>query len=234
MNTSPPLANETEPSADENPYWVTIWRAIEATDGSGAPHIVFNAHSDTVGVGGLNVAGYYLCAALAGLRSGVVPHQGLTNVEIAGFDDITRTTEFFNNGNLNTLAGSGVWVVTQALDGTVYSRHAVTTDNTDVNHREEMVRANVDAMSYVFLRNLRGFIGRTNVTPTALTLMRVQLDATIEYLKANGFTATLGSQLIDGTVTQLRQHALLKDRVVAAIELEIPYPINNIEVHLVI
>ncbi len=190
---------------------------------------------DKIGAGGVNVPGYFLAAALAGLRSGVVPHQGLTNVEIAGFDDVTRTSEFFSNGQLDTMAESGVWIVTQTESGTVYTRHALTTDMTDVNSREEVVRANVDSMSAVFLRNLQPFIGRANVTPATLTTLRVQLDATIEFLKANGFVETLGGgQLIDGTVTQLRQHALLKDRIVATVNLEIPYPINNIELHLVV
>lgn len=225
------------------PQKVEVWRNLTRTEiaanvasdaGSFGSSRVCVIWPDSIGVGGTNVAGYYLAAALAGLRSGVVPHQGLTNVEIAGFDDVSRTTEFFNNTNLDTMAGSGVWVVTQDMDGTVFSRHAVTTDNTDINSREEMRRANVDSMSYVFLNNLKPFIGRANVTPSALTVMRVQLDATIEFLKANGFTETLGGQLIDGTVTELRQHALLRDRVVAAVTLDVPYPINNVELHLVI
>ena len=222
---------------------VEIWRNLKKSEiaeevgkkaGSFNSRRVCVVWPDSISSGGISMPGYFLAAALAGLRSGVVPHQGLTNVEIVGFDDVSRTTEFFNNNHLDTMAGAGVWVVTQDLDGTVYSRHAVTTDNLDVNHREEMVRANVDSMSYVFLRNLKPFIGRANVTPSALTVIRVQLEATIEYLKSNGFTETLGSQLIDGAVTQLRQHALLKDRVVVAVSLTIPYPMNNIEVHLVV
>ena len=42
---------------------------------------------DQVGEAGTLQPGYYLAAALAGLVSGVVPHQPLTNVEVAGFDD---------------------------------------------------------------------------------------------------------------------------------------------------
>jgi hypothetical protein len=229
--------------AVSTPQKVEIWRNLKKPEI--ATNVGFQAGSfnsnricviwpDVVSSAGTSMPGYFLCAALAGLRSGVVPHQGLTNVEIQGFDDISRTTQFFNNSDLDTMAGAGVWVVTQALDGTVYSRHAVTTDNTDVNHREEMVRANVDSMSFLFLNNLKPFIGRANVTPSALTIIRVQLEAAIEYLKANGYTDTLGSQLIDGEITELRQHALLKDRIVSAITLTIPYPMNNIEVHLVI
>ena len=225
------------------PQKVEVWRNLSKTQlaadlaaaaGSFASSRVCAVWPDTVSAGGVEMEGYFLCAALAGLRSGVVPHQGLTNVQITGFDDISRTTDFFNNTQLDTLAGSGTWVVTQDNDGTVFSRHAVTTDNTDVNTREEMVRANVDSMSYVFLRNLKPFIGRANVTPSALTVIRVQLEASIEYLKANGFTESLGGQLIDGEITQLRAHALLRDRVVASVTLTVPYPLNNVELHLVV
>lgn len=219
--------------------WKTLARsevaaAVAAAAGSFASSRVCSVWPDRVSSGGVEAPGYHLAAALAGLRSGVVPHQGLTNVQVAGFDDLSRTTEYFNNNHLDAMAGAGVWVVTQDPDGTVYSRHALTTDTTDVNHSEEMVRANVDSMSYVFLNNLKPFIGRSNVTPTALTQIRVQLDATVEYLRSNGFTETLGSQLIDGEVTQLRAHALLKDRVVGVITLQIPYPLNTLECHLVI
>lgn len=229
--------------AISTPQKVEIWRNLRKSEiaaevafkaGSFADRRVCVIWPDSVTSGGLSMPGYFLAAALAGLRSGVVPHQALTNVEIAGFDDISRTTDFFNNTQLDTLAGGGVWVVTQDQDGVVYSRHAVTTDTVDVNHREEMVRANVDSMSYFFLSNLKPFIGRANVTPSTLAVLRVQIDAAIEYLKSNGFTDTLGAQLIDGSITQLRIHSLLKDRVVVAVDLEIPYPLNNIELHLVV
>ena len=67
--------------------------------------------------------GYFLCAALAGYVSGVSPHQGLTNAGITGFSDLSRSVDFFNASHLDTLANSGVWVVTQDRDGNVLSRH---------------------------------------------------------------------------------------------------------------
>lgn len=189
---------------------------------------------DTIEQGDYTVQGYHLCAALAGLRSGVVPHQGLTHIEIAGFDSVPRT-DYFNGSQLNAMAGSGVWIVMQTDDGTIYSRHAVTTgDYSDLNAREESVRTNVDAMSYLFLARLATYIGKSNVTPDLLAILRVELESSIDYLKTNGYTASLGSQLIDGEITELRQHTLLLDRVVAVLDLTIGYPLNNLEVHLVI
>jgi len=178
--------------------------------------------------------GYFLCAALAGYASGVVPHQGLTNAEISGFTDLPRSVDFFNASHLDTLADSGTWVVTKDSSGSVITRHARTTDNTDLNTSEEVVVRNVDSMSFLFLNRLEQFIGKANVTPSALNLMRVQTVSAIEFLKSNGFVERLGGQLIDGDIVELAQHPLLKDRVLITLSLEIPYPANNIEVHLTV
>jgi hypothetical protein len=189
---------------------------------------------DQVGEGGTMQPGYYLAAALAGLASGVVPQQGLTNVEVAGFDDYTRSYKYFNETQLNRMAEAGVWIVTEDRDGTPHTRHAVTTDNLDLNRREEMIRRNVDSMSYLFLRRLRPYIGRTNATPAMITLLRNQLTVVINSLKTNGATDEIGSQLIDGAIRILRIHPLLKDRIEVVLDLTVPAPLNNIELHLVV
>jgi hypothetical protein len=189
---------------------------------------------DQVGEAGTVQPGYYLAAALAGLVSGVVPHQPLTNVEVAGFDDFTRSYKYFNETQLNRMAEAGVWIVTEDKDGTPHTRHALTTDNLDLNRREEMIRRNVDSMSYLFLRRLRPFIGRTNAQPGMERRLRFEVTAIIDFLKGNGNTEELGSQLIDGTIRRLQIHPLLKDRIEIVLDLIVPAPLNNIELHLVV
>lgn len=189
---------------------------------------------DQVGEAGTIQPGYYLSAALAGLVSGVVPHQPLTNVEVAGFDDYTRSYKYFNETQLNRLAESGVWIVTEDKDGTPFTRHGLTTDNLDLNRREEMIRRNVDSMSYLFLRRLRPFIGRTNAQDGMVRRLRYELKAVITYLTSNGFTDELGSQLISGDIRTLQIHPLLKDRIEVVLDLVVPAPLNNIELHLVV
>jgi hypothetical protein len=189
---------------------------------------------DLVAEGGVSQDGYYLSSALAGLASGVVPHQPLTNVEVAGFDDFTRSYKYFNETQLNRMAEAGVWIVTEDRDGTPHNRHALTTDNLDLNRREEMIRRNVDSMSYLFLRRLRPFIGRTNVQPGMLRRLRYEVTAIIRYLSNNGYTEELGSQLISGEIRTLEVHPLLRDRIVIVLDLVVPAPLNNIELHLVV
>ena len=177
-----------------------------------------------------------MAAGLSGLSSGVVPHQGLTNLEIAGFDDITRTIDKFNRSQLDIMALAGVWIVTQDLnDGEVFSRHAVTTgDNEDLNQREEQITRNVDSISYLFARRFAPYIGISNVTPSMIDIIWAETRSAIEFLRSNGFVQRLGSQLIDAEITELRPHALLKDRIVLAIDLELPIPLNNLEIHLIV
>ena len=189
---------------------------------------------DQVGEAGTVQPGYYLSAALAGLASGVVPHQPLTNVEVAGFDDYTRSYKYFNETQLNNLAESGVWIVTEDKDGTPFTRHALTTDNLDLNRREEMIRRNVDSMSYLFLRRLRPFIGRTNAQPGMVRRLTYEVTAVIDFLSNNGYTEELGSQLISGKIRKLQIHPLLKDRIEIVLDLVVPAPLNNIELHLVV
>lgn len=189
---------------------------------------------DQVGEAGTLQPGYYLASAIAGLASGVVPHQPLTNVEVAGFDDFTRSYKYFNETQLNRLAEAGVWIVTEDKDGTPHTRHALTTDNLDLNRREEMIRRNVDSISYLFLRRLRPYIGRTNATPQMVAFLGVEVTALIDFFKGSGFTAELGGQLIDGTTRVLRIHPLLRDRIEIVLDLVVPAPLNNIELHLVV
>ena len=226
------------------PQKIEIWRTLVKSDvaselaqraGSFADRRVCNVWPDQIGSGGETLPGYYLTAALAGLTSGVVPQQGLTNLEINGFDNVPRTTQFFDNDQLNTLAAAGVWIVTQdPSTGKVYTRHALTTDMTDVNTREQMVTKNVDSISYVYLRQMAPFIGISNVTPTAIAQIEVELVSVGDYLKTNGTIDRLGSQLIDAKILQLAKHPTMRDRVVARIGIELPYPLNNCEVHIIV
>jgi hypothetical protein len=183
---------------------------------------------DTVGTDG---EGYFLAAALAGY--GRMPHQGLSNAEITGFTDLSRTAPFFTPGQVNKLSANGVWVVNKDVDGVVYSHRAVNTDPSSLNTLEEGVRFNLDAIAYYLYRSVKQFIGSTNVTEDTLTAMRVHLEAALEFLKTETLTSTLGSMLTDSTITGLRQHATLKDRVVVNVSVTVPYPTNVIELTVV-
>lgn len=183
-----------------------------------------------------NVDDMYLAAAFAGLRSGVLAHQGLTNVELAGFTTINWTMVTLTGTDRDTLMNAGYWVVQQNTEGAgeVYCRKQLSTDLTSLNTTEQSVTTNVDSVSYYLKSILAPYIGRTNNVETVQSLIRGDVEAAFQVF-FNNATPTLGSQLLDGTViTDLRTHATLRDRLVIEIALVIPYPLNNIDCYLVI
>ena len=199
---------------------------------------VRNIWPDTVGWNGVDINGYFLCCALAGLRSGVTPQQGLTNVEIKGFDDLTRTTEYFNNVQLNAMAAAGTWIVTRADEnaanpGAVYTRHQLTTDTSTIEDAEDSLVANPDAISYLFWNRLSGRIGTNNITPKVIQQIRTEIYAVFEYLKTAGYNDRIGGQIIDGDVVRIVQHPLLKDTLQAELGIEMPYPLNFLNLRIV-
>jgi hypothetical protein len=133
------------------------------------------------------------------------------------------------------MALDGVWIVQQALTGEIYTRHAVTSgDYIDINQREEMLTRNVDSISYRFKDYFAPFIGVTNVTPTMEDVILGGIKKLIRTLQIERVTVNLGGQLIDATVARFYVSEMFKDRYVAYINLQVPYALNNIELHLVV
>ena len=235
----------TGPSAALNiPVKFEVWRdltkdeiatAYGVVSGSFASRRVRHVWPDWIGSAGTTMQGYYLCAALAGLRSGVAAQQGLTNLEIAGFDDVSRSTDFFGGNQLNIMAAAGTWVVTQDTDtGQVYTRHQLTTaDYGDLNQREDSITTNLDSISYYLLAAFAPYIGKANISPSFLSQLYTDLSARLNDLKIE-YVPRLGPQIIAWEITDFRQHSVLRDRVVATVLLTVPYPFNNFEIHLVI
>jgi hypothetical protein len=191
---------------------------------------------DEVGSGAYLFPGYHLCAALAGLASGVNPHQPLTRVELAGFDNVDRTIKTFNRTQLDIMAGGGTWIVTKDLkSGAICTRQALTTASyDDINAREEMVTRNLDNVSYYFLDLFSPFIGISNVTPSTVEEVRAAAQAGIMELSSHNYVRRLGTQIISGTITDCRAHAVLRDRIQLSIGVVLPYSLNNLELHLVV
>jgi hypothetical protein len=179
-------------------------------------------------------AGYFLAAAIAGLASGVLSNQGLTNVEVNGFDNLTSyTTDYFTDAQLTEMSNGGVWIVTEDRNGTPITRHAVTTDTSDLKVREEMIRRNLDAISYVFVNALRPYIGRANATPVLLERLNYILTSNIGSLSAPVAT-DLGPRLISGEIVTLRIHPLAADRIEIVLNLVLPAPLNEVQLYLVV
>lgn len=234
------------PSAALNlPAKIEVWRNLTATEeaaeiariaGSFGSRRVRATWPDQIGSGATVMEGYFLNCALAGLVSGVLPHQGLTNLEISGFDDLSRTTRKFNRTQLDTMAAAGVWIVTQNVNtGDVYTRHALTVgDQNNLNEREEMVTRNVDSISFRFQQTFAPFIGICNVTPGVQIAIEQEIGKLIDTLKSESVRTTIGNQLIDADIVSFGPHTEFMDRYVLVLDCTIPYPLNNLDIHLVI
>jgi hypothetical protein len=232
-----PAAPQTVPAKIE------VWRNLSLDEESTAIAKVAGAYNDRriravwpdkVEGAGLIQEGYFLNCALSGLASAVLPQQGLTNVQITGFSAVPRSTRF-NKLQLDNMAKSGVWIVTQSRDGEIYTRHAVTTgDYEDINQREEMITRNVDSISYRVKDYFAPWIGVTNVTPSMRDIILGGADKLFRLLKTERSTPQLGGQLIDATIDRFFISEVFKDRYVLYATYTVPYATNNIEVHQVV
>jgi hypothetical protein len=177
--------------------------------------------------------GFFLAAALAGLRSGVVPHQGLTNTVLLGFTDLTMSVRTYSDIQLNRLAEQGYWICTQSVIGaTPYVRHQLTTDSENLNTSEDSITTNVDSISYGLRRALAPYIGKYNVHRGSLIAIRGTVFGELSFRATNTYTERAGNQLNSFEIIKLEQNATFKDRVDIDIKLAVPYPINFISLTL--
>jgi len=169
--------------------------------------------------------------------SGVLPQQGLTNATLPGFADVVADRGLLTEDQIADLAGNGVWVVSRTprfQSNAVITRLATTTSPDVLTSREEMIGRNVDSMIKYVRNRLSVYLQGTNVTPSSASLLRVEVDAAHAYLKASGFTQSLGGQLVDGVLNSIRQHVVFADRYVIDVTWTIPVPLNTIEFHIAV
>jgi len=229
--------------AVNTPQKIEIWRSLNNTQRAieiplqhgFSTRRVRAVWPDSVGGSGYTFAGYHLCAALSAQSGGILPHQPMTRVSLAGFDDMSRTTAF-SYTQLNSMAGNGVWLVTaNPRSGAVYTRHAVTTGSTDDdNEREESITRNLDSISYFLDEVYNPYVGISNVSDSLITKIRSELKAAFKVLTGRNYVRHLGAQLIEGTIDDIRRHSTLANRIVIDTTLSLPHALNNIESHLVV
>lgn len=221
-----------------------IWRSLSAdeeADEIGANAAAYGNRRvsavwpDSFESGGEVLDGLFLCCAVAGLRSGVLPQQGLTNLAMSGVDAVPRTTEKFGREQLDRMAAAGVYIVTKDRLGPVYARQAITTaDYGNVDLREEMVTRNRDSISYRYHDHFAPFIGVTNVTPVVQARLEQENANLMRTLQTETETVDLGGQIISGTLVSLARSLVFKDRFEMKVSFELPRPFNNLDISTLI
>ncbi len=197
-------------------------------------HRVTSVFPPNPGRDGVRVPSYYLACSLAALRGASAPHQGLTNAEVLDWDDLKEASQTFA-AHLDTVANYGGYIVTQSPAGQIYIRKQLTTDLSDTKHAEDSATSNFDSCSFFFKDLMAPKVGRSNVVDSNLDGIRADLLAGITQLRTEGFTDLLGAQIgPESVVVYVRRHATLLDKVVAKVNLDLPIPLNNGDLTLVV
>jgi hypothetical protein len=176
---------------------------------------------------GVQVPNYYLACSLAAIRSWVPPQQGLTNVQVLDWDNMSESTGIYNP-YISTILNYGGWCVSQTPAGVVYTVKQLTTDIADTLHAEDNIICNADSCSYYLLALVAPYIGVTSVVPSNLNQIQATLNAGITFLTTYNYTPSVGGQIgPDSSVVFVRPHATLLDTVVCQVDVDFGIPLNN-------
>ena len=199
---------------------------------------VVHIQPDTVvvnlGSGNVVQPGYFLCCAVAGLIAGMPSQQGFTNMAVAGISDLSNSNFVFTRAQLDTMAGSGTFLFVQdTAGGLPYVRHELTTDMSVYYYREMMAVRDWDYISYYFHDVLKPFIGRWNITPDTLSIIRQVINAGISTL-SNAKLPKIGAPLISGKIVSLAQDPINVDQLNVNLSIQIPATLNYLNLYLTI
>jgi hypothetical protein len=175
-----------------------------------------------------NLPGFYLCAGAAGMVAKFPPQQGFTNLAMVGYSGVVGSSDYFSNSQLNKIAGGGVWIVVQDVEGApLTSRHQLSTNITTIETRELSITKVVDFCAKVLRTGLRNFIGQFNITQPFLDTLSTAIQGMLSFLVENGI-------IIGGELNNLIQSKDAPDVVLVDVTLDVPYPCNYIRLTLVI
>ena len=199
---------------------------------------VIHVQPDTVGITVNGVVkylpGFYLCAALGGMVAGFPVQQGFTNVGVAGIADLKYSNFHFTRAQMNTMAGAGTFLFVQATQGSIpYVRHELTTDMSTLQYRELLVVKNWDWLSYAYHDVLGSFIGKWNITPDSLNTLR-QTIVSASQLYMSQKLPKIGAPLLGYKIVSVAQDPNNLDTVNINLQISVVYPMNYINLYLII
>lgn len=175
------------------------------------------------------VTGEYLCVALGAMRAGFPPHQGFSTMGISGIKRVLNANKKFTYDQLETMAGAGVfWVVQDEPEELPYVLYQTTTDNTQLETREDSCVAVVDYASKYLKINLKNVLGRYNVNTISKTLVTNTINTCLDTMVSTSYQY-IGPILTGGQLTGI---VLEADKIKPTVKIEIPYPVNGVDITL--
>lgn len=207
--------------------------AVAASSGSFDNRRVYSVWPDLpIDDAGREVPGHFLACSIAGLKSSVAPHQGVTHYTLNGWSSVARSFKYFTPTQLDILAGGGTLIITQdESGGEVYVRHQVSSDNTDANTSELSITTNLDSITKFIRGDLKNFIGKYNSGEHFESIVHAMIAQKISYLQTQTITETAGAQVTSFDVASLvvKQDPLIRTTVNASASIGLPYPVNNFD-----
>lgn len=185
---------------------------------------------------GVQYTGEFAAACVVGLVSSCLPQQPITNLQLVGIDDVPLVYQTFSLDDLNEMAAGGTFIIMQdSANDEVYVRHQISTayEDNNLNTSELSITKNVDSISYSLDALLSPYIGKYNITPELLSVLRNVINQGLTKLGSDSY-GLYGAQLIlsETEILLLEQDALLKDHVNCNIQLGVPYPFNHLVLKL--
>lgn len=175
------------------------------------------------------VPSYYLCVALGAMRAGYPPHQGFSTISISGIKRILRANKLFTKDQLDEMAGQGVfWVLQDEPEELPYVLYQTTTDTTQLETCESSCVAVVDYASKYYKDNLKPVLGKYNVNTISTTLVKNVINSCTTDMTGTSYQY-IGPILLGGTLKSVETKA---DMIKPTIQIEIPYPVNAVDVVL--
>ena len=198
---------------------------------------MYNVFPTVASTDGVAFGGEFLAAAAAGLVSSVLPQQPVTNVELNGIGDVPLVYQTFSRAELNTIAAGGTFIIMQDRPGSqVYVRHQISTAYSEGNllKAELSITKNLDSISYYFAELFAPLIGKYNITPELLDVIRSRLNGGLTALESETAAGLYGPQVLaEGTeILELRQSDVNRDHVYAKVHLNLPVPFNYFDLDL--
>lgn len=178
--------------------------------------------------------GYYFMCGVAGLIAGLPSQAGLTNIAMSGFADVRFSNFYFTRAQMDVMASAGTFLVVQEAQGSLpYIRHELTTDMSTLAYREIQQVKNWDYLSYFFYDIAKPYIGKWNITPDSLNVLRQQFNAGGQMLKGRKLPK-IGAPLVDFNIKSLTQDPVNTDNVLVEIPIKMPVPMNYISLYLIV
>lgn len=175
------------------------------------------------------VPSYYLCVTLGAMRAGYPPHQGFSTIGLSGISRVLRANNMFSDDQLADMAGNGVfWVVQDTPEELPYVLYQTTTDNTQLETAEDSCVAVVDYASRYLKINLKNVLGRYNVNTISVNYVKTVINSVLGDMTSTSYQY-IGPILTGAELLSVETEG---DKIKPTVHIEIPYPVNGVDVTL--